>query len=502
MVPVPLPLCVNFGGRDAYVARLHGMLQSSMARAAVGAAVFAPTLTAAASGTPVRFIGTAADLAALEPAAREPRPLGPDEPCYIQYSSGSTSLPRGVLVTQRAITANARAIAEDGLALRPGDRCVSWLPLYHDMGLVGCCLTPVLAQITVDYLETASFARRPLVWLKVMSEQRGTISFAPTFGYELCARRAGGGSVAGYDLSAWRVAGIGGEMIRPKALAQFVETFAPAGFRSEALLPSYGLAEATLAVTFTRLGDGLRTDTIEQGEAFERFRLAVPGEDDPADGRRTRAFAVCGRPMPGYAVEIRDDLGRALPDRTVGRICIRGPSLMEGYFRNPGATQAVMLAEGWLDTGDMGYLVGGDLVVTGRTKDLIILNGRNIWPQDIEWAVERVPGVRAGDVAAFSLAGEDEGERVVVVVQCRIVDKTEREALRREIHAVVQRTIGADAEIVLAPPKSLTFTTSGKLSRAAAKADFQRGSIRDVGQLSESEAQLEADPEADLAATG
>ncbi|SNB61695.1 fatty-acyl-CoA synthase [Arboricoccus pini] len=481
LVPVPLPLCINFGGKDAYVARLQGMLLSAGARAAIGATELLATLEEAAIETDVRFVGTVEALEALEPTGQLVH-LRPEDPCYIQYSSGSTSFPRGVLVTQAAITANARAIA-GGIELRSGDRCTSWLPLYHDMGLVGCCLTPVLNQIPVDYIATTGFARRPLSWLKVLSEMGGTISFSPTFGYELCARRAAGSAVADYDLSQWRLAGIGGEMIRPKALGEFARTFAAAGFDKRAFVASYGLAEATLAVTFAPLHRGVEIDLIEQGDAFERLRLAIPASAVVDRGtHRTRAFVKCGRPMAGYALEIRDDANRRLPERTVGRVCIKGPSLMTGYFRNVEATNAVMVEDGWLDTGDMGYLVDGELVVTGRTKDLIILNGRNIWPQDLEWAIERIEGVRVGDVAAFSMTGDEDKERVVAVVQCRTSDSEAQERLRSDIHATLQRVAGVDCEVVLAPPRSLTFTTSGKLSRAAAKSKYASGAIRDVGE--------------------
>lgn len=479
LVPVPLPLCINFGGKDAYVARLQGMLLSAGARAAIAADELVGTLEEAALETDVRFVGTIDDLAGLKPTGSLVR-LRPEDPCYIQYSSGSTSFPRGVLVTQAAITANARAIAR-GIELHAGDRCTSWLPLYHDMGLVGCCLTPVLNQIPVDYIATTGFARRPLSWLKVLSDMGGTISFSPTFGYELCARRASNGAGGPYDLSSWRVAGIGGEMIRPKALREFAETFKTQGFDERAFVASYGLAEATLAVTFAPLNQGIAVDRIEQGDAFERLRLAIPADATAQlEGRRTRSFVKCGRPMEGYALEIRDDANRRLPERTVGRVCIKGPSLMTGYFRNVEATNAVMVEDGWLDTGDMGYMIDGELVVTGRTKDLIILNGRNIWPQDLEWAIERIEGVRVGDVAAFSVTGDEERERVVAVVQCRTSEIESQDRLRADIHATLQRVAGVPCEVVLAPPRSLTFTTSGKLSRAAAKAKYASGSIRDI----------------------
>lgn len=480
LVPVPLPMALSLGTHRTHVERLRGMLENAGARAGLASRAFLDQLREAAEGTAAGWIGTHEELAAVPPVAATPVPLGPEEPCYIQYSSGSTSFPRGVLVTQPALTANARAIAEHGLALRPGDRCTSWLPLYHDMGLVGCCLTPILNQISVDYLATAGFATRPMVWLKLLSATGGTISFAPTFGYELCARRAATAGLDGLDLRRWRVAGIGGEMIRPKALAEFAEAFAAVGFDERAFVASYGLAEATLAVTFAPLGTGVRSDLVQLGEAFERERRAERARPRAV---RARAFAICGRPMPGYALEIRDEQGRSLPERRVGRVCIRGPSLMNGYYRNPEATRHVKLADGWLDTGDMGYLVDGELVVTGRSKDLIIINGRNIWPQDLEWAVERLPGVRPGDVAAFAVTGEDERERIVVIVQCRTGELQLQAELRRTVQKLVNRQAGTECEVVLAPPRSLTYTTSGKLSRAAARAGYLEGAIRDIGGI-------------------
>jgi fatty-acyl-CoA synthase len=480
LIPVPLPLSVNFGGREAYEERLRGMLRTAQARVAIAPEELVGTLRNAASGSGVDLVGTPAEVGAL-PAAADPRPFGAEEPCYIQYSSGSTSVPRGVLVTQQAVADNAAAIGQHGLRVTAQDRCVSWLPLYHDMGLVGCCLTPVMGQISIDYIPTTGFARRPLTWLKVMTEQRGTISFAPTFGYELCVRRAAKGDIQPFDLSAWRVAGIGGEMIRVRALQEFAERFAASGFRAEAFLPSYGLAEATLAVTFAAPGEGVEVDWVRCGPALELDRRAIAAEPNSrGPSGRARPFAVCGRPMPGYAVEVRDDHNNRLPDRVIGRVCIQGLSLMRGYFRDLQATRSVVTADGWLDTGDMGYLIDGRLVITGRSKDLIIFNGRNIWPQDLEWAIEHIDGVRSGDVAAFAVTDEDDRERVVVVVECRPSDPVQRHQLRQAIKATVQRVASVDCEVVLASSGSLTFTTSGKLSRAAAKANYLSGAIRDV----------------------
>jgi fatty-acyl-CoA synthase len=481
LVPVPLPLSINFGGRQAYAERLRGMLLAAGARAAVASEELIETLKVAAAPTAASLVATPAELYALPAKDAGLAPLQADEACYIQYSSGSTSFPKGVLVTQRAIIANAQAIALHGMRLRSGDRCTTWLPLYHDMGLVGCCVTPIMSQIPIDYLASTSFARRPLLWLKLISDHGGTISFSPTFGFELCARRAGTASIDGLDLRRWRVAGIGGEMIRPSALHEFAERFAASGFDGRAFLPSYGLAEATLAVTFPTLGQGIRLDVVERGEAIERRRIAKPIRRNGLTERPSRAFVMCGRPMPGYAVEIRDEHNRPLAERRIGKVCIQGPSLMTGYYRNPDATRSVTTPDGWLDTGDMGYVVDGELVITGRSKDLIIFSGRNIWPQDIEWAVEKVEGVRHGDVAAFAVDDAEDRERVVVMVECRLTAPEAQAQLRREVAATVHRVAGVDCDVVLVPKGSLTFTTSGKLSRAAAKSGYLGGELTDIG---------------------
>lgn len=492
LVPVPLPLSVGFGTRDAYVERLRGMLRASGARLGLASRDLIAVLAEASRETPVRAVRTVQETMLLSPSDAPLPQLSGDDPCYIQYSSGSTSFPRGVLVTQRALVANARAIACEGLALRPGDRCTSWLPLYHDMGLVGCCLTPVMTQISVDFMATATFARRPLLWLELVSRNGGTISFAPTFGYDLAARRAeASNGIDRFDLRSWRIAGIGGEMIRQSVLDRFARIFAPAGFDRRAFVPSYGLAEATLAVTFAPLGGGSRVDRVRRGAELELARLALPADDEEQE--RVRSFVRCGRPMRGYEIEIRDAYGRRLPERCIGRVCVRGPSVMAGYFGDPEATRRVLDPDGWLDTGDLGYLAEGELVITGRSKDLIIVGGRNIWPQDLEWAVERIPGVRPGDVCAFAVDDGNAGtEQVVVVVECRLHDAEARQALRREVHRTVAHTAGVDCCVVLAPPRSLSYTTSGKLSRATVRQRFLAGEITDLDQARPSQAQERA----------
>jgi fatty-acyl-CoA synthase len=417
--------------------------------------------------------GTPEDFQALPEDGADLRPFGKDDACYIQYSSGSTRFPRGVAISQRSATANMRAIVRHGLEVRPGDRCVSWLPLYHDMGLVGFALAPILSQVSVDYIATSDFVRRPLLWLKVITANGGTLSYSPTLGYDLCSRRGLNGSAASIDLSTWRVAGVGGDMIRPDVLKRFRDTFAGRGFRESAFLASYGLAESTLAVSFAALGRGIEIDRIDRKQ-YSTTHRAVPAKGN-GSAPDARSFVVCGRAAPDHEIAIRDDTGATLPERSIGRVFIKGPSVMAGYFGDPEMTADALSGDGWLDSGDMGYMVDGALVITGRIKDLIICNGRNIWPQDIEWAVEQLAGVRTGDVAAFSVTGDDGAERVVIVAESRLADDSSRHEIRRAMAAKARTTAGVDCEVVLAPPRSLPHTSSGKLSRTAVKESYLAG---------------------------
>jgi fatty-acyl-CoA synthase len=477
LVPCPVPYSMHIGGRDAYVTRIAGMFGSAQAAAVITPSDLEDQIGEAARIAGVRIVLSHEMLAELAPVDRELEPFRADEVAYIQYSSGSTSHPKGVLITQAAITDNVRGILRHGRKARPGDRGFSWLPLYHDMGLVGFCIAPLMGQFSVDYLATPAFARRPALWLKLMSDNRCTISFAPSFGYDLAARRINGGA-AELDLSAWRVAGIGGDMVRPDILDAFATHLAPAGFSPAAFLPSYGMAETTLAITFSDLDGPLKVDVIDRAHS-KLSRRAVPARAG-LKPERTRTFVVCGKPLPGYQVEVRDDTGRPGGEREIGRIFVRGPSLMAGYYGDFQATAAVVGDDGFMDTGDMGYWLDGELVITGRAKDLILHNGRNIWPQDIEWAVEQITPLRSGDVAAFAVEGRDGGDEVVVLVECRLTDDDQMEALRRQVSATVYRSAGIDSEVVIVAPKSLPFTSSGKLSRAGAKAGFLSGRIAEV----------------------
>ncbi|HWU04593.1 MAG TPA: fatty acyl-AMP ligase [Novosphingobium sp.] len=480
--PVPLPLPTSFGGKDNYIDQLSVQLASSDPAlflypaeiAAMGDAATAAHNTANKAGC----IGMSWDILAADAL---PAMIGegnlpkaePDDICYLQYSSGSTRFPHGVAVTHASLLNNLRG---HGLGMHldrhPEDRCISWLPWYHDMGLVGCFLSIIANQVSTDYLKTEDFARRPLAWLDLISRnQGGSISYSPTFGYDICARRISSQTNVAerFDLARWRIAGNGADMIRPDVMQGFVNAFAPAGFHANAFLPSYGLAEATLAVTLMPPGEGIRVELVEE----ERLSGQPRDISRPA---RYRAIVNCGKPVLDMAVEIRGADGHALSDHHIGKVWCKGPSVMHSYFRDPEATDAC-LVDGWLDTGDMGYQVDGYLFIVGRAKDMIIINGKNHWPQDIEWAVEQLPGFHQGDIAAFSLQTETGEETAAVLVHCRVSDPAERLKLKNAVAEKVRAILGHPAVVELVPPRTLPRTSSGKLSRAKAKKLYLSGEI-------------------------
>ncbi|MCX5619220.1 fatty acyl-AMP ligase [Bombella pollinis] len=470
LVPAPLPLPVAFGGKEGYIETLRGMITSADARAVIVPDVIGGWTADIIEGFPLVFGGSPAELMTLEERDIPLPEISGDGLSYLQFSSGSTRFPMGISVTQKAGMANAHAIAKYGLQVYPSDdvrddRCVSWLPLYHDMGLVGFFLTPMTCQLSVDLLPTREFARRPNVWLELIARNKGTMSYSPSFGYELCARR---GAREDIDLSSWRVAGIGGDMIRPHIIHSFAETFEKSGFDKRAFVASYGMAETTLAISFAPLNTGLRVDTIDLA-AMEREDFARPAHERTDTARD---FVLCGVCLPEHQIEVRDPAGKPLKEREVGTVFVRGPSLMSGYFNRPEETEAVLSPDGWLNTGDIGYMLDRQIVITGRAKDLIIINARNIWPQDLEWAAEHeVNSLRSRDVAVFSV-DSGEGEQVVALVQCRFTDEEPRTTLRNELVGLFRRMHGIDVNVVLVPPRSLPQTSSGKLTRARARAMY------------------------------
>ncbi|WP_306478389.1 fatty acyl-AMP ligase [Methyloversatilis sp.] len=463
-VPVPLPVPAGLGNRDLYITRLRRLLDSCGAAVVVAPADMLPLVCEATRGLTATFIGSLDDLRARSFVPAEIEPSRPDELAYLQYTSGSTRFPRGVMVTQRSAMANLQGIVgATGLAVRPGDRAVSWLPFYHDMGLVGFVLGPMVSQLSADYLGTHDFAMRPRQWLKMISDNRATISFSPPIGYDLCARRMRPDEVECLDLSCWRVAGVGAEPVRPAILEHFAEWMAPAGFDDRAFLPSYGLAESTLAVSFARQSVGMQVDRIDR-RAMERHRRAITCIGDL---NASSSYVNCGRVLPGHELVILDEADQRLHEGQIGRVKVRGPSVMLGYFGDPTSTREVLDDDGWLDTGDLGYLRGGELFITGRRKDLIIVHGRNIWPEDIEHLAERQPEVRTGDAIAFLVPGTHDPQ-VVVQVECRLTDPQQRAGLIERLANLIFSDAGVQCTVQLVPLHSLPRTSSGKRSRAEA----------------------------------
>ena len=469
--PVPLPLPTSFGGKESYVDQLSVQLKSCDPKILFFPAELADMANDAARACDVEGLDWESFSERIASKTELPS-ANTDEVCYLQYSSGSTRFPHGVAVTHKALLNNLSAHSH-GMEVTENDRCVSWLPWYHDMGLVGCFLSPVANQVSTDYMKTEDFARRPLAWLDVISAADGTvISYSPTFGYDICARRISSQSHVNerFDLSKWRLAGNGADMIRPDVMQAFVDAFSDAGFKASAFLPSYGLAETTLAVSIMPPGEGIQVELVEETEL-----TGHPGAPDRPV--RYRAIVNCGRAVKDMTIEIRDENNEVVADKTIGKVWCTGPSLMKEYFRDKESTDAC-LVDGWLDTGDMGYLSNGYIYIVGRAKDMIIINGKNHWPQDIEWAVEQLPGFKAGDIAAFAVTTPGGEETPAVLVQCRTTDEAERAKLREQIRDKVRSVTGMNCVVELVPPRTLPRTSSGKMSRAKARNLYLSGEIQ------------------------
>jgi len=474
LVPAPLPLPVTLGGRTSYERQLQRMADTGDFHALFTPTSMEPIISAALNDDNIPVL-TFDEVAAL-PKGEDIRPHGPGGQCYIQYSSGSSSSPKGIIGTQSSVSANCLGITRDGLMIGDGDRGTSWLPLYHDMGLIGFMIAPMACQMSVDFMDPQDFTRRPITWLQLISDHGGTLSYSPTFGYELCSRRWRDDREL--DLSTWRGAGIGGDMVRPEPLTEFAELFTPMGFRETAFTPSYGLAETTLAATFAPANQGLLKDTIDM-RRYELTSEAVPANDlTPEEHKRT--FVACGEVLAEHEIEIRDHDGTVLGERQVGRICLKGASVSPGYFRNALATKASFTPEGWLNTGDLGYWLGNQVVVTGRYKDLILWHGRNIWPQDIEWAAQSAAPHRCGRAAAFSTGGAGDEKEIMLLLECRTRDEKLLDEIHKVVTAAIRLEVGVPVQLQLVPRGSMIITSSGKLSRARVKEKFLQGGLIDL----------------------
>jgi fatty-acyl-CoA synthase len=472
MVPVPLPASIHLGGHKAYVAQLRRLLLNCRAQVAVAPGMFMSFLREAAEGLGLAFVGTPEQFADFPRHEGLLRPSGPDELAYLQYTSGSTRFPRGVMITQKTVMSNLASIIRHGVKVRPDDRSMSWLPFYHDMGLVGLVLSPMASQVSVDYLKTRDFGMRPRLWLTLISQNHATVSIGPPFGYELCVQRLREETAGQFDLRSWRFAGVGAETIRPEPLSRFADMLAPSGFDSKAFTAGYGMAECSLAVSFSPLDLGIQLDWVDLERLAEKQIADPVSPDFRRRAAKSKGFVKCGFPLPGFEVEVRNSEGQPMPERHVGTLYVRGPSIMSGYFGEEALTAEVLSGDGWLNTGDLAYIADGSIVITGRQKDLIIINGRNIWPQDLEYIAENQPEVRTGDASAFSVTAADGDDKAVLVLECRESRHTQRMELTTRIQALIRQDLGIDCFIELVPRNTLPRTTSGKLSRSGAKKDF------------------------------
>ena len=472
-VPVPLYPPVRAEDLLAYSRRQEGILRNAEARVLVTFAEAERLATLIRGQVPTLDAMTIADRLQTESSPWGWELPNPDNPALIQYTSGSTGDPKGVLLSHANILANVRAIGE-AFEIRSDDVGVSWLPLYHDMGLIGLWLGALYFGVPVAIMSPLTFLSRPSRWLWAIHAQRGTISAAPNFAFDLCARKINDTEIEGLDLSSWRIAVNGSEAVSPDTVERFARRFAPYGFKAESMCPAYGLAESSVALTLSPLRRAPRVDHIAR-EPFERARDVRPvSASDP----RALHFVSCGRPLLNHDVRIVDRSGQPVGERVEGRIHFRGPSVTHGYFRKADITRAAM-HDGWMDSGDLGYQAAGEIFITGRDKDLIIQGGRNICAEEIEAITSSVPGVRPNCVAAFGIPDPATGtERVVVVAETRERGPAEREALRRAVRDAVVTGIGSPPDVVvIADPRTVLKTSSGKIRRRAVREAYLKGTL-------------------------
>jgi fatty-acyl-CoA synthase len=470
---VALPLPMRLGSIDAFVEDTR----QRIAQADVEIVVCDPELTPFFDPPSARVEVVALDVLARAASQRPvdrfaTPPDDPDRLAILQFTSGSTAEPKGVMLPDRCILDNVDAIAA-GLGISAADRAVSWLPLYHDMGLIGLLMTPMLTGFELVLGAPTDFLAAPAVWLEWISEYRGTITAGPNFSYALAARALRRST--GLDLSSWRLALNGAEPVDPSAVEAFCVAGAPHGLDARAAFPVFGMAEATLAVTFPEVDVGMEVDTVDRS-ALENERYAAPASGGTAASRR---LAVLGRPLQGVELRVRDpETGKRLGDREVGELELRGPSVTPGYYGNPAATDAAF-RDSWLRTGDLGYLVDGRLVVCGRMKDLIIVGGRNVFPEDIERAAGSVDGVRTGNVIAFGSDRRRGREAIVVVAETRADDNIG--PVRDAVATTVCDAVGVPpVDVVLVRPGTLPKTSSGKLQRSLCRDRYHADELEPV----------------------
>jgi len=471
-VPVPIYPPIRLAQLADHVRRQAGILQSSVARFLVTVREAKPVGSLLRGQVPsLARIVTVDDLRS-HAAQPTPVPVKADDIAFIQYTSGSTGNPKGVVLTHANLLANVRAMVR-ATGATSEDVFVSWLPLYHDMGLIGAWLCPLYGGLPLVVMSPLHFLARPSRWLWAIHRYRGTISAGPNFAFELAASRIDERELEGLDLASWKWAFNGAEPVSAETMARFAARFARYGFDPNTLAPVYGLAECALDLAFPPGRRGVLVDRIDR-ERLARG-IAVPVATSAA---HAVGIVACGRPLAGYEMRIADEAGRELPERHVGRVEFKGPSATSGYYNNPEAT-AKLFDNGWIDTGDLGYIAAGELYLTGRSKDMMIRGGQNLYPYELEDAVGAVAGIRKGCVAVFGVGDPATGtERIVVLAETREADAAKRAELTAQINALAADLIGGPAdEVVLAPPHSVLKTSSGKIRRAASREVYERGLI-------------------------
>ncbi len=469
-IPVPMYPPARPTQIEDHLRRQSGILSNCMAPILVASAETAAVARMLGALAPtLKRVVTTADLAG-DAAPKLPL-VSPDAVALLQYTSGSTGNPKGVVLTHRNLLANIRAMGAAG-AVGPGDVFVSWLPLYHDMGLIGAWLGSLYHAMPLVLMSPLAFLARPQRWLRAIQRHHGTLTAAPNFAFELCLRRIE--EATDLDLGSLRAICNGAEPISSATMLRFLDRFAPAGLRHEAMMPVYGLAECSVGLAFPPLGRGPVVDRIRREPLLANGRAVPAAPDDPT----AFTFVACGQPLPGHQIRVVDDADRELPERHEGRIQFRGPSTTSGYYRNPDATRGLFHGE-WLDTGDLGYLANSEIHITGRTKDIIIRAGRNIHPSELEEAVGNLAGVRKGNVVVFGSLDPVAGtERLVVVAETRETDPARRESLCAAIMALASDLVGVPPdEVLLAPPNTVLKTSSGKIRRAACRKLYEEGTI-------------------------
>ena len=473
-IPVPLYPPVRIREMEGYTKQLQAILRDCGARVLITSTQMSTVMRWITRSVKARISVVAVeDLTVSEYKDLDPSEVTPEDTALVQYTSGSTGQPKGVELTHQNLLSNIRAISI-ALEYREGDVGISWLPLYHDMGLIGAIMSTLYFTIPLVLFSPIDFIRQPKRWLWAIHKYRGSISAAPNFAYSLCARKIKDHEIEGLDLSSWRLAIDGAESIHLDTLDRFTDRFGPYGFSKRSFLPSYGLAENALAVSFESPDNEPLIRSFDR-KVFEMEGRAVPVSTEGGDSVR---WVSVGRPVPGHSVQIMGDSNREAPTGTIGRVRVSGPSMMKGYFRQPLATEEV-IQSGWLDTGDLGFIADGNLYITGRSKDLIIKGGRNYYPQDIEASAGLVGGIRPGYVCAFGMMDGKMGtEKIVVIAETRIKSPGGQTKIISEIKKRVHQEVGVSPDHVrLVPPGSVPKTSSGKVQRSLCRERFLKGKI-------------------------